>query len=130
MAFLGRASMTRDRQIMAAIAVVLAAGVAVLVNVWTTAWGWPAGAGLAALVLCQAGLEGWRRGHEHAPGSSNSRRMVVRQRARDVVDSDLTGIKAPPVQAEVQARQRLGRVRNSTVIGIDGNPARDSDGRP
>jgi WD40 repeat protein len=39
---------------------VVAAGVAVLINVWTYGWSWPAGVGLAVLIGCQAVFE-WSR---------------------------------------------------------------------
>lgn len=50
----------RSRAVERAASVVVAAGVAVLINVWTSGWSWPAGIGLAVLIGCQAVFE-WSR---------------------------------------------------------------------
>ena len=103
---------------MAALSAALGAGVAVLVNIWTSGWHWAAAAGLGALVICQGGLEWLRSSQEHATESGAEPAGPVVQRVGYMSSSGLTGSRSPSPHRGV--RQRLGIVKNSTVIGHDG----------
>ncbi|MBB5808879.1 hypothetical protein F4560_008647 [Saccharothrix ecbatanensis] len=108
----------RQRALNAIVSIVLAATIAVVVNVWTSGWGWPAGVGLATLVGFQALME-WRRVHAENQVAP-ARRWVTDQQATTVCDSDMTGIHLPPASGDVEVRQDLGFVERATIIGIDG----------
>jgi hypothetical protein len=111
---------------MAAIAVVLSAGVAVLVNVWTNGWPWAAGAGLAALVVCQGGLEWLRNSRDHAPGpASGTGTWSVVQRVVHMVGGTATGARSPSPGGRVRVRQWFGKVNNADIVGVDGDPGRE-----
>src|SRR5215469_945721 len=116
------------RGLMAAIAVILGAGVAVLVNVLTNGWPWAAGAGLAVLVLCQGGLEWLRNSRDHVPGPGPGRRTSVVQRVVHMTGGSATGVKSPSSGGRVRVRQWFGKVRNTDIVGVDGDPAREIPG--
>jgi hypothetical protein len=107
------------RGVSAAASVLFATGVSVLVNIWTSGWAWPVGAGLAVLVASQGWLE-FRRttGQDAARGNT---RIVADQQA-EVVKGDMTGVRGPVQGAQVYVRQRLGRVEGGSVVGVDGMP--------
>jgi hypothetical protein len=114
------------RGAMAALSAALGAGVAVLVNIWTSGWPWAAGAGLAALVVCQGGLEWLRSSREHSAESGAGPAGPVVQRAGYMSGSELTGSRSSSPHGGI--RQRLGIVKNSTVIGHDGGQSGKADG--
>jgi hypothetical protein len=119
MIMVGR-TMVRSRTAAAAISVVLAAGVAVLVNAWTAGWGWPAGTGLGTLVALQAAFAWWQAKTDGQP-SNGQRRIVANQQHGVVLDSDVIGVRRLPQGADVEVRQRFDRVDRSTIIGVDGD---------
>jgi hypothetical protein len=118
------------RGLMAAVSAALAAGVAVLVNVLTSGWPWAAGAGLAALVVCQGGLEWLRSSRDRAPESSpRAGPWSVVQRIGRIVGGGATGVRSPPPGAIVKVFQWFGSAKNADIVGIDGDPGRKIPGR-
>ncbi|MFJ5222351.1 hypothetical protein [Streptomyces sp. NPDC088400] len=110
----------RSRASSAVIATVSAAVISVVINVWTTSWAWPAGAGLGALLLIQALFE-WSRARAADYAPSPPSRWVVEQHFADVSDSSITAARRPAGGSDAEVRQHLGAVSRSSVIGIDGN---------
>jgi hypothetical protein len=99
-------------------AFVLAAGVSVLVNVWTEGWEWPAGVGIAALIACQVVLEGVR-GVITAPGAQPQQKLTVNQAFGAVRDSEISGINRAHPSNDADVRQRFKDVHNSRIVGLD-----------
>ncbi|AYN33423.1 hypothetical protein DUI70_2922 [Streptomyces albus] len=93
-----------------------------MINIWTTNWTWPAGAGLGTLLLIQALVE-WSRARatEDGPSSSSPSRRRVVQHFADISDSSITAARGLGEGGDVEVRQSLGEVSRSTVIGLDGN---------
>jgi hypothetical protein len=113
--------------LLAAISVVLSAGVAVLVNVWTSGWGWPIGVGLAVLVISQGSLEWLRSSREHTPGPATTTLRVFQKVSR-MAGGTATGIRSPSPGSLAEVHQDFGTVENGTIVGIDGDPSRDIPG--
>jgi hypothetical protein len=105
------------RGISAAASVLLATGVSVFVNIWTSGWAWPVGAGLAVLVAGQVWLEVRRAAGEDAERGNT--RIVADQQA-EVVKGDMAGVRGSVQGAQVYVRQRLGHVEGGSVVGVDG----------
>jgi hypothetical protein len=117
------------RGFMAALSVLLSAGVAVLVNIWTSGWGWPVGVGLAVLVVCQGSLEWLRSSQDHAPGSAaRTPTWRVLQKVGHMAGGTATGIRSPSPGSRAEVRQDYGTVENGNIVGIDGDPSRDISG--
>lgn len=98
--------------------VVVGAAVSVAVNVWTSGWEWPAGAGLIVLVAVQGWLEFRRAARQRAERAGSG--VSVDQRARETVNSDITGLHGAGRETEVTVRQRLGLVQDSHITGVKG----------
>jgi hypothetical protein len=114
-------SLAASRGFAAAASGVIAAGVAVLINTWTDGWAWPSGAGLCALVACQAAFE-WRRAAAGEDKSVTSRhRLAIEQCCSVVRDSKFTGANRLPADGNVDVRQRFGRVEHAEIIGTSGD---------
>lgn len=106
-----------SRGVTAVGSVLLATAVSVVVNVWSSGWGWPAGAGLAVLVAVQGVLE-FRRaagGRTHAPQPAA---VTVEQRVREAVDTDVTGVRGIPGGGQINVTQVVGRARGGSVTGV------------
>jgi hypothetical protein len=99
-------------------AFVLAAGVSVLVNVWTLGWEWPVGVGIAVLITCQVVVEGIRSGTT-APGSQPQQKSTVNQTFDGVRDSEVNGINRDRPGGDAEVRQRFKDVHNSRIVGLD-----------
>ncbi|MDX3387362.1 hypothetical protein PV682_38860 [Streptomyces niveiscabiei] len=108
----------RSRASAALISTVSAAAIAVVINVWTASWTWPAGAGLATLLLTQALFE-WSQARAADSVSSSPSRWTVEQHFADVSDSSITAARRPAPGGDAEVRQRLGSVSRSTIVGID-----------
>jgi hypothetical protein len=102
----------------AGLSVLLGVGVAVLVNLWTGNWEWPAGAGMAALALAWAGVEAFRAGHDDSKAGTR-----VSQKATSVRSSRLVGYERTVPESSLSVHQDLGVVQDATVVGIAGIPA-------
>jgi hypothetical protein len=105
------------RGVSAVASVLLATGVSVLVNIWTSGWAWPVGAGLAVLVAGQGWLEFRRAAGQDAERGDT---QIVADQEAEVVKGDMTGVRSPVRGARVYVRQRLGRVEGGPVVGVDG----------
>ncbi|MET9558690.1 hypothetical protein [Streptomyces sp. NPDC006645] len=110
----------RSRASAAVISTVSATAIAVVVNVWTTNWTWPAGIGLGTLLLIQALFE-WGRSRVADDTPPPRSDWKVEQHLADVSDSNITAARRPVGGGETEVRQRLGAVSRSTIVGIDGN---------
>ena len=104
------------------LSILLAAGVAVLVAVWTSRWAWPAGVGLAVLVMLQGSVE-WLRTKENATSGNHNRRLSLTQDATSLADSRVAGVRGQPIDMDIDVHQALGNVERSAIIGIDMTPA-------
>ncbi|CAM5676084.1 hypothetical protein [Streptomyces cyaneofuscatus] len=111
--------LTRSRAWGAVVSTVLACATTVGINVWTSSWAWPAGAGLGTLLLTQAIFE-WVRARVDAPVPSPAR-MTVEQSFSDVTDSKITAVDHQGESGDTEVRQRFGTVSRSTIVGIEGS---------
>lgn len=112
------ADRVRQRGWPAGLSVLLGVGVAVLVNLWTGNWEWPAGAGMAALALAWAGVEAFRTGQDHTEAGAR-----VSQKATSVRNSRLVGYEGTVPESLLSVHQDLGVVQDATVVGITEIPA-------
>ncbi|MFD0420444.1 hypothetical protein [Streptomyces parvus] len=119
--------LARSRAWGAVVSTVLACATTVGINVWTSSWAWPAGAGLGTLLVTQAIFEGFRA-RAGTPSPSPTRR-TVEQTFSDVTDSRITAVGHRPESGDTDVRQRFGTVSRSTIVGIDGNGNGNGNGR-
>jgi len=107
-------SRVRSRLAVAAGSVVPATGLAVLVNVWTTGWAWPAGVGVAVLVAAQVFVTFWTT----APSGHD--KTTVRQRFGKVERTDVTGARlGRGVDRPIDVDQSAHTVSDSTFTGVE-----------
>jgi hypothetical protein len=105
----------------AGLSVLLGVAVAVLVNVWTGDWAWPAGTGLAVLALSWAVVEVARTGGEGIKSG-----MRVRQQAASLRRSKLVGYEGrAPGSQPVDVEQVLGTVEEASIVGITETPGEE-----
>ncbi len=110
----------RSHILLTTIAFVLAAGVSVLVNVWTEGWKWPVGVGIVVLIACQIVVEVVRTTPNAEP--QPQQRSTVDQEFDDVQDSDVTGISRALPGGDAEVQQRFRNVDNCQIIGLsEGN---------
>lgn len=110
------ADRVRQRGWSAGLSVLLGVGVAVLVNLWTGNWEWPAGAGMAALACAWASVEAFRAGPDETRAGTR-----VCQKAASVRSSRLVGYEGTvPGLLLLSVRQDLGVVQDAIVVGVAG----------
>ncbi len=107
-----------NRVVTAVSSVVLAAGVAVLVTVWASGWAWPAGVSLGVLVIIQCAVE-WLRTSEDRPSADLVQKQSLNQKAGNISNSQIVGIRGRPANIGVDVQQTFGDVDRSTVVGIE-----------
>lgn len=106
-----------SRLVASLINVVFAAGVAVLVNVWTSGWSISVGVGLAVGVIGQGLVLWWT--------TSRDDDLVLPKVDADadlgkIVNSSATGVTTnPDTPRNITAKLKASEVRNSTFVGVD-----------
>jgi hypothetical protein len=108
----------RSHLVSTTISVLLAAGVSIVVNVWTSGWAWSAGVGLAVLIVCQVAVECFRSNTADWK-SSPRRRLAIEQRLGDVRGAHVTGVRRSLLNGDVKVRQRFRNVDTSRIVGIE-----------
>ena len=109
-----------NRAVTAISSVVLAAGVAVIINVWTSGWAWPAGVSLGVLLILQCIVE-WLRDRGDKSSAEPERKQSLTQITGNLSESHIVGISGGAANTNVNVQQAFGDVERSTIVGIELN---------
>jgi hypothetical protein len=128
-------SMRVTRAGTAGLSVIFAAGVALLVSIYTARWGWRIGSALAVLVLAQGLFETWRASTEnsmregHSLNDQTSPIIYVEQEAKSIERGKVVGVSGASLRPKVVVSQKIEELRDAQVIGVDQSGVNDDGGR-